>query len=626
MEETMKKSILILFVTGLLLSACSRKESIATAFAGGEEESENFVTEALPVHGKEDLITDVMYVRFYDGNRNIPYVSVEYFLQECAEFLLENSAHSGKKHIYENKIKGNKFSLLVDAEKDVIYCPEWYGYAGLSGKTSEERVEDNELIQKILRRYHAFSGQKPLTIDLHKYGLKIYSGIDDSYIPLCVMNNLFTSFEECRFVYNGKNIYAVMQQGEGPLGTESYPSFSDSPWFTNEDGSLAERPKELIDLNYNLLCLTHDYLYGKPGYYGFADDGSGYANLEIAEDANKLEFDAMLQKYAPETRNLLKSSSYREYFDGLLHLILYVYGDCHSSQRFLNFFPKAAYTEEEAEDMEKNKFKSPVFNQHFSNKWKKCIATQDTLAELCNKAKMTSNIERLKDKKTAVIRFDGFRINYSGWKSLYEKSPLPNISEINDMPADTLGLFATAFQLFQNNKEFKDVSRVIFDLSINGGGDKLACQKVLTYITGKGDMYTYDVHTQTKNHEYVQTVDMNLDGKCDLEDIAIGEEIRKKYKFAVLTSFNSFSCGNYFPVACADNGIPIIGERSSGGSCVVGYACTAEGFLFRYSASYHLCHTDWTSVENGAPVTKELKYEQFYDQKALEAVMDELFN
>lgn len=621
----MRKVFFTLIVISLFVS-CNRRESHVSLLEGGEEESDSFVTEALPLHGMQDMITDVIYVRFYDNNRYVPYVPVEYFLQECAEFSLENTFHAGKKHIYENNIKGKKFSFLVDAENDTIYCPEWYGYAALTDRTglSEDDMGYFETLEKMMKYIPAFSEQKALIFDLKKYGFKIYSGIDDAYIPLCVMNQLFTICAEYRFVYNGKSVYVLEENGNG-FNNCAYPSYMDSPWFTNDEGKVSERPKELITLSYNLLRFTHDYLYGKPGYYGFADDGTGYANEEITKAADSLDFDSMLKKYDPETKKQLLSSSYRDYFDGLNRLIYYTYGDLHASQAFRPIFPMSVFSEKEISDIDANGFNSPLIRKYLSHKWEKTLESREILNEKrASSGKKTNDIQLLNGGKTLAIRFDNFVMDSDGWASFYDDSDSVSSPNLQKIPQDTAGMFCLAFYFLQTEPKLANVENIIIDLSLNMGGAKDALHLTLPYIVGTGDVYMYDTHTGTKNRDYVQGIDINLDGKVTLEDVELCKSFREKYRFAVLTSFNSFSCGNYFSTACSDNGIPIIGERSGGGSCVVGHACTAEGFLFKYSSSYHLSHEDWTSVENGALVTKELSYDQFYDDDALQNSIDEL--
>jgi hypothetical protein len=54
-------------------------------------------------------------------------------------------------------------------------------------------------------------------------------------------------------------------------------------------------------------------------------------------------------------------------------------------------------------------------------------------------------------------------------------------------------------------------------------------------------------------------------------------------------------------------------------------AATADGLPYDYSGSWRWTFSDGSNVEDGVPVTKELTYDQFYDDEALQNVMNELF-
>ena len=99
---------------------------------------------------------------------------------------------------------------------------------------------------------------------------------------------------------------------------------------------------------------------------------------------------------------------------------------------------------------------------------------------------------------------------------------------------------------------------------------------------------------------------------------------------AILTSFDSFSCGNALPFYAKERGVKIIGERSGGGSCIVGKGVTADGFPYHFSSNSRLSAQDFSkSVEGGAEVDKSLldgdSYEKFYTNSVLIATLQELF-
>lgn len=652
MKKMFRKLIGITLVTVFAITSCSQPDNITNVtnvtnifYKDAEEESVNFITEGLPLYLLSNDVSNVMYVRFYDGDHFVPYVSVRYFLETAANFSIKKTSYSDGKYKYLNQYMGKDFPLVVDVNADTITCPEW---AGFKEKTSEYYIEQTAIVDKFLRKIKTFKGQNSQTFDLSAYGFKIYGGIDDAYVPLCILNQLFASCDYRQFVYNGEGIYHHVDDS-----SFNYNNYTNSSWFINEDGSVKDRPAELIELSYNMLCFTHDYFYGAPGYYGFADNGNGYADQEIVAAADKLKFDDLLKTYDEETRTLLKSTSYFEYVEGFMRLILYTYGDVHAS-----FVPRhygKLWTLEQVEEL--NKF----LNDVRSIKYKKYMDVGNIIHEkrlAAGKEKKSEDgsktspveIELLPNGKTAVIRFDNFTFDDKAWENYYNQkiltanpNPDPTDEELKNgkvaVPNDTMGLFYRAFYNILNNPDYANVKNVIIDVTCNGGGVVITCQKILCYLTGRGDLVDYDIHTGAMKREYV-TGDLNLDGKIDdadkefykrltdvvyINDDGEPQSDGRKLHFAVLTSFLSFSCGNILPNYCAQAGIPIIGERSGGGSCLVGKTCSVDGLPYSYSFNMRTSDYKGANIESGAKITKELTYDQFYDDAVLQSVMDELF-
>ena len=112
--------------------------------------------------------------------------------------------------------------------------------------------------------------------------------------------------------------------------------------------------------------------------------------------------------------------------------------------------------------------------------------------------------------------------------------------------------------------------------------------------------------------------DTNLDGMIDEKDL----EVRYNLNFAVLTSGQTFSSANAMASILSDKGIPVLGERSGGGSCSVQSNSTAEGWLYTISNNIHLINKDGEDIDAGVPVSAELvttgddgtrDYSAFYD-------------
>lgn len=629
----MKKRILSAIMASVMavtlffsLSSCTHEGDNVTniinvIYNDAQEESTDFVSEGLPFYKLSNTPTDVFYARFYHGEYYVPYVSIRYFLESFDVFTFSKASYSDGKYTYEYRVKGKSFPITIDVKNDTISCTEWAGY--MNGTNDDE---DDVVIQKMIKILKSYSGQKTQLFDLKKYGMEIYGGVDDAYVPLCVLNQLFTSRNYKEIFYNGEGIY-LFELGRDFI----YDNYNKSSWYMASNGTVCERPKKLIDLSYNMLCFMHDYFYGYPGYYGFADDGNGYPDTEKVRAADSLSFDEMLSTYAIDVKTLLKSSSYLDYLKGLVNLIDYIYGDGHSKCMSLLYFVPAFNDEQNSEFFK-------TFSETKSIKDAKLSARRDELTEA--RKNVAARVDGDKPKpfyvlsggKTAVFTFDSFEFDINSWKNYYNSSHVvanPNPEDFESwglkFPDDPTGGFYSSFYKLLNDSTYSGVETVLIDVSINGGGEETALMKHLAYLIDFPESLDFDPHTDTRYNTYGYA-DLNLDGKIDNADREYRKTLKEKFKFVVLESCFSFSCGNLFTVCCMDAGIPIIGERSGGGACVVSLGCTADGFPFQFSGRLRGSHkNDWSTVEDGAPVTKggEITVTaDFYDDIKLQQIID----
>ena len=592
----MKYKLICFFALFFAVVSCTNNYVVVK---NAEEESNAFVSESLACYVAGNL-EDSFHVRFYDGNRYMPYVGFRYF-SKLFNIDYETSCSDGK-YTYVLYPSSDRIPVVVDTKNDTIRFSSWKDFSNF-----DKAVQLNE--EKLLKTIKMYFGEKERVFDLSKYGFKIYGGVDDAYVPLCVLANIFAiKLGGSMPVYNGESIYV------GPGGNAQY----DSDWYN------ANRPEELIRSSYNLLCLVHDCLNGHSGYYGFADDGSGYPDAAVASAADALGFDALMTRYAPETKAKLLSPSWTTYAEGMFNLCMNDYGDRHSGfmlpERYLNKFEIKA----------SNKCNlSSALTVELNNKRKAATLGTCPVGYIADLDSGIPSFELSGDGKTAIIRFDSFKISDDNWWKRYadtlggNRDPDPSLVEI---PNDTLGLFYKSFYALENDASCANVKNVIIDLSKNTGGAIYCMEYALNFILDSFDIRHYDVISGGRARN-VYSADLNLDGVIDNHDAAKRSRIVGKYNFAVLTSFVSFSCGNAFAAVCAENGMKIIGQRSGGGSCAVGFGSTLEGFMYNYSSAMRISvGSDWTSVEGGVIPDKTIENsEDFYDKAKLSAVMSELF-
>ena len=623
----MKKQIVSLVTTGFVtmgllfsFASCSQEGDTNNYYIlsdSAKEENKNFESVSIPLVSRtDDNVVTTVFARVYDKNEYIPYTGIRYWLEYVCDVKIEGMSYSDGEYTIMGTALGKSFPLVVNVKDSSIYCPTWTGFFDPEPtlKFGSATMIDSKKL---------FEGQKAATFNLGKYGFKIYGGIDDAYAPICVVNQLFTAaLKGAQFLFNGKKIYQYS-------GTEKYTTFKDSPWYAD----LNKRPAALVEASYNLLCFVHDNLYGRPGYYGFADDGNGYAKADVVAAADMMPLDTLLtdRKDTKDTKALLKSANYPDYLKGLASLAYYTYGDQHANVNWQDFlmFDKAEI-KNAVNDIKMNgcsdkwkydRKKSSIGQINSLNWWRKQKGIVDENGEL----KDGKDLELIDGGKTLIIRFDSFDLDQTGaWNNYYASAtPEPNPDSVT-LPDDTITLFYKACYYILHKNEYKDVTTILIDDSCNGGGAKFVLQYILYLITGRGDVYYDDVHTSGKFHEITKT-DLNLDGKVDADDEIFRGKLFgtrslacKGLNVAILTSFDSFSCGNALPFFARERGVKVIGERSGGGSCVVGKGITADGFPYRYSRNNRLCAQDFSkSTEGGADLDKELldgdSYEWFYD-------------
>ena len=87
---------------------------------------------------------------------------------------------------------------------------------------------------------------------------------------------------------------------------------------------------------------------------------------------------------------------------------------------------------------------------------------------------------------------------------------------------------------------------------------------MMAIMTGKSDYYTTSTLSGNRLRN-TGSIDKNLDGVIDEKDDAVSYDFR----FALLTTNSSYSCGNFLPCLAQKQGIPVVGQVSGGGTCAL---------------------------------------------------------
>ena len=196
------------------------------------------------------------------------------------------------------------------------------------------------------------------------------------------------------------------------------------------------------------------------------------------------------------------------------------------------------------------------------------------------------------DGTTAYFSFDQFDV------AAYYKDPMPDEDRYKD-----------AYYLFVKNlNEIKNkggVERVVIDDSLNGGGYVAIMGKILALMSkdNHASLYLREESSGALT-EYSFQVDSNGDGVYDTKDC-----FGQYFKFYIVTTSYSFSCGNALPFFAMKCGFAkTIGTNSGGGECTVDAVTLPFGQTIGHSSTTHVGFYDketkeFMGAEQGAGVS-----------------------
>ena len=135
---------------------------------------------------------------------------------------------------------------------------------------------------------------------------------------------------------------------------------------------------------------------------------------------------------------------------------------------------------------------------------------------------------------------------------------------------------------------------VVIDLSYNTGGNIGAVMRIFGYMTEE----QFNYHSQNP-----------ADGSAVTYYIE-SDYVAYDYNWYVLTSSVTFSAANMFASMAKELGIPVIGQKSSGGASSIGAFITPDGSAVMISTNNVLSTRigneidgyEYVSVESGVPV------------------------
>ena len=428
----------------------------------------------------------------------------------------------------------------------------------------------------------------PSVLDLAAFGIPFYTEEDELWLPVATLSDLFETQKNYMAVWNGKNIYIqdafrTYQNGSAKRQDEHYYDVLKSA---------DPRPADLVDMAYKELCFNLASFYGYPSATDFS---------RLMKEKG---LDAALAEKDPETRKLLLSADRAEFLTGMNRLMTFLLDDGGHTD-FSEYLMAMA-------DPEGGAFAEAL--EALQEQYDLGNGTRSALKNAARKGVKAAREEKFGDASyvelgdTAIYMFNTFRLDLDGWESYYHQG--------GDLPVetDTYAAFHAALDKAAANPEIKNF---VIDLSLNSGGESFAMSAMVALVCGESDIRFEDtVNGERTCVSYL--TDTNLDGAIDEKD----PEVRYNLNFAVLTSRETFSSGNAMASVLSDKGIPVLGERSGGGSCSVQGNATAEGWSYTISNNIHLINAAGEDIDAGVPVRAELvtvsedgtrDYSAFYD-------------
>lgn len=428
----------------------------------------------------------------------------------------------------------------------------------------------------------------PSVLDLAAFGIPFYTEEDELWLPVATLSDLFETQKNYMAVWNGKNIYIqdafrTYQNGSAKRQDEHYYDVLKSA---------DPRPKDLIDMAYQELCFNLASFYGYPSATDFS---------RVMKEKG---LDAALAEQDPETLKLLLSADRAEYLTGMNRLMTFLLDDGGHTDFSEHLIAMA--------DPEGGAFAEAL--EALQEQYDLGDGTRSALMNAARKGVKAAREEKFGDASyaelgdTAIFMFNTFRLDLDGWENYYHQGgELP-------VETDTYAAFHAALDKAAANPEIKNF---VIDLSLNSGGESFAMSAMVALVCGESDIRFEDtVNGERTCVSYL--TDTNLDGAIDEKD----REVRYDLNFAVLASAYTFSSGNAMASVLSDRGIPVLGERSGGGSCSVQGNATAEGWSYTISNNIHLINAAGEDIDAGVPVRAELvtvsedgtrDYSAFYD-------------
>ena len=588
--------ILCLCLTAGLVPAFAEEEKTVPVYRDRPESDESAV---IRMYG------DIPYMKIDDFYNNLYFTGAEAYPQQASPMTVTRNGNSYETTAY-NGTKG-----VFNVEAGTFTCENLDAYANppyYALLLASERDSSAPFVRISHTEYSGALTAK--TMDFSKYGIKLEGDGDELWVPLAVLQCLFSSPYAYNAYFNGKGIY--MQDGMETLQPESARNL-DSEYY---DFMKNARSEEKARFDYSVLCFYVDNCFGYP------------ERSRLSESIAEVGLDKTLDQtidgiHLSAIKESLLSTDMEEYVFGIFALMTAIDDGGHTTfadMPMLTEERKVAWAKKKAElglvPSKKNALADASFNSITKVYQQAAKDNFDYVEGITYDNGEWANYFEKGD--TALYLFTHFYCNRLSWTQ-YEDG------QLSEMPQDTMGTFMKCLEKAKSNPNIKKF--VIF-LAMNNGGESGIATTMAKIISGQAYRHQYDAYTGQDEIIWYD-VDLNFDGVFDEKD----NEVSYPFKFAVIAGANTYSAANYLTSMAKDNGVCVLGEQSGGGACSPQPTPESEGTMFNLSARYKLVdrnneHVDFGIVPDVVLTVEkdgETDYGRFLDFEEISRLIDAFY-
>lgn len=556
----------------LLLAAIMLAAGAVTAGAAVEGGSVSYTSREVTayLYGTDDTLT--MKCLFRSDLPTVPYISaVDYLNQLYTEPFTCVGNGDGT-----YTVSDSYGEMTVDVDKDTVHFEDFETFV----ESGTRPILDDETADYLMNEaeYESLSDMQAVDLDLAAYGLDVVASDGQVYFPLCTINDIFSSTYHAAVYLGGSLYFADVMEDE--------PYYDDAELF---DSLMID--KTLAEFNYRELCFAMDHFYGCP------------PKSELALMIREKGFDQALEDYdvtTLRTRTMLRSGALLDYLYAMLYLNKYLNDGGHTYMSYGLEYGMSRLGSSTLMRAFYDTARDPADDRILTLYEYYDEMTQNLEAsELLEQSRATAfaGMEKVKEWDEAVFYRQG-SIGVFSFDSFTDAMVEP-------------------FKWSLDYAAANGIEDFIIDVSLNGGGATAVDYYILSVICGVTRMDYLNQLTGSRYYLEV-TVDRNLDGEFDEADDEVGYEMR----FALLTSRDSFSAANTLACLMKYYGVPVAGEQSGGGTCVVSMHYDSLGYAYAASDSLMMLTPDGDDLDGGAQPDIELpgrsaSYRGFYDFQAI---------